>query len=83
MRHFLASKVIDRTENPLEYFSKNKNVFPSLHELNKKYACIPATSVPSERVFSKTGQVTNNRRNRLDPNNLDKIIFLNSHYSTD
>uniref|UniRef100_A0A8D8X7K5 Zinc finger BED domain-containing protein 1 n=1 Tax=Cacopsylla melanoneura TaxID=428564 RepID=A0A8D8X7K5_9HEMI len=82
MRHFLASKVIDRTENPLEYYSKNKNVFPTLHELNMKYACIPATSVPSERVFSKTGQVTNSRRNRLAPDNLDKIIFLNSYYSS-
>ncbi|KAI5702419.1 hypothetical protein M8J76_015356 [Diaphorina citri] len=57
-----------------QFFIQNKNVFPTLYNLNLKYACIPATSVPSERVFSKTGQLTNNRRNRLAPDNLDKII---------
>lgn len=40
---------------------------------------IPATSDPSERVFSKTGQIINERRNRLLPKNLDYIIFLNSN----
>lgn len=38
---------------------------------------IPATSVPSESVFSKPGQIVSARRNRLLPDNVDKLIFLN------
>jgi len=44
-----------------------------------KYLCITATSIPAERVFSKTGQITNDRRSRLIPTNLDYIIFLNGN----
>ncbi|KAE9522850.1 hypothetical protein AGLY_016747 [Aphis glycines] len=36
------------------------------------------TSILSERVFSKTELITNDRRNRLSPKNLDFIIFLNT-----
>jgi hypothetical protein len=33
----------------------------------------------SERVFSKTGQIINDRQSRLTSKNLDYIIFLNSN----
>lgn len=37
---------------------------------------IPATSVPTERRFSKSGQVTNDRRNRLPLKTLDTVIVI-------
>jgi len=40
---------------------------------------IPATSVPAESIFSKTGQIMSARRNRLLPDNLDTLIFLNKN----
>lgn len=78
IRQYIEMPPIDRKTNPLEFWKKHKLLFPELYELAMKYLCIPSTSVPSERVFSKTGQLTNLRRNRLGPKNLDKIIFLNS-----
>jgi hypothetical protein len=39
---------------------------------------VPATSVPSERIFSKEGLITNKRWNRLKEKNLDFLVFLNS-----
>lgn len=42
-------------------YSFGKNyiaTFPVLTKFTMKYAYIPATSVPTERVFSITGQVT-------------------------
>lgn len=36
-----------------------------------KYLSIPATLVPSEQLFSKTGQITNDRRSKLTPKNLN------------
>lgn len=40
--------------------------FPSLEQLFRRFHCVPATSVASERVFSKVGLITANKlRNRL------------------
>lgn len=50
-----------------------------LSEIALKYTMIPATSVPSERIFSKTGQIMSARRNRLLPDNLDTLIFLHKN----
>lgn len=79
MRQYLEMPHLERTKHPLEFWKKYKQTFPELYEISLKYLCVPATSVPSERVFSKTGQITNDRRNRLSPKNLDYIIFLNSN----
>jgi len=49
-----------------------------LSNIAEKYAIIPATSVPSERIFSKAGQILCARRNRL-PDNLDTLIFLSKN----
>ncbi|KAF0702725.1 zinc finger BED domain-containing protein 1-like [Aphis craccivora] len=79
MRQYLEMPHLERIKHPLEFWKKYKQTFPELYKINLKYLCVPATSVPSERVFSKTGQITNDRRNRLSPKNLDYIIFLNSN----
>jgi hypothetical protein len=50
---------------------------PELYKMKLKYLSFSATSVQLERVFTKTGQITNERRNRLSPKNVDLIIFLN------
>lgn len=62
-----------------EYWEKHKTLLNPLNEVALKYATIPATSVPSERIFSKTGQIMSARRNRLLPKNLDKLVFLNKN----
>jgi len=77
IRQYLEMPYLNRKQSPLDFWKKNKNTFPVLYMLQIKYLSVPATSVPSERVFSKAGQITNDRRNRLHPKNLDFIIFLN------
>lgn len=79
MRQYLEMPHLERTKNPLEFWKKYKLTILELYKISIKYLCVPATSVPSERVFSKTGQITNDRRNRLSTKKLDYIIFLNSN----
>lgn len=79
IRQYLEMPYLNRSKNPLDFWKQHKNTFPELYTLQLKYLCVPATSVPSERVFSKSGQITNDRRNRLHPKNLDYIVFLNSN----
>lgn len=79
IRQYLDMPLLDRRKNPLEFWKQHKHTLPDLYKMQLKYLCIPATSVPSERVFSKTGLMTNDHRNKLSPKILDYIIFLNSN----
>jgi len=40
---------------------------------------LPATSVPSEQVFSAASNVLTKKRARLLPKNLDKLVFLHQN----
>ncbi|CAI6353002.1 unnamed protein product [Macrosiphum euphorbiae] len=45
----------------------------------RRSLCVPATSVPSERVFSKAGQVLTQRRSRLTTSKVEKLIFVQAN----
>ena len=79
LRQYLEIPHLERTKSPLIFWQQYKQTFPEMYKLSIKYLSVPATSVPSERVFSKTEQITNDRLNRLSPKNLDVIIFLTSN----
>ena len=79
LRHYFEEPNIDRKNNPLEWWKINEKKFPRLHQIAKKYLCIPGSSVPSERLFSKAGQLVSERRNRLKPKNIDMMLFLNQN----
>jgi hypothetical protein len=44
--------------------------------LARKYLCIPATSAPSERVFTDAGLTISNKRASLHTQNAANLIFL-------
>jgi trimeric autotransporter adhesin len=62
--------------NPLEWFFNNRLMMPTLWELFKRVAPIPATSASSERVFSSAGATATKTRNRLMEDNLSRLVFL-------
>jgi len=62
--------------NPLEWWKYNAKRFPLLSELASRYLCIPATSAPSERVFSSAGLTIAQDRSRLDPALANELVFL-------
>jgi hypothetical protein len=41
-----------------------------------KYLCVPSTSVPSERIFSKAGEILSKKRNRISVKHLNNLIFF-------
>lgn len=62
-------------DNPLQWW-KGQSDLPLLSSLAKKYLCIPATSVASERVFSTAGDVVSAQRSVLRHDHIDQLIFL-------
>ena len=60
-------------------FEEKSQGFPirlALCRLARKYLTPPATSTDSERLFSVAGQVFDEKRARMLPDSLEKILFL-------
>ncbi|KAM7395653.1 hypothetical protein PAMA_007088 [Pampus argenteus] len=57
--------------DPMTWWKDNKHKYPRLAKLASAYLCVPATSVPSERVFSAAGLIVNRLRARLHPDHVD------------
>ena len=50
--------------------------FHHLMMLAKKYLAIPGSSVPSECLFSKAGELISEKRGQLKPKNVDILQLL-------
>lgn len=79
VRAFVEEPLVPRSSNPLIWWQSRGVVYPRLCEVMKRRLCIVATSVPSERIFSKTGQIISERRNRLSSSKVSQLVFLNAN----
>ncbi|KZC12193.1 Zinc finger BED domain-containing protein 4 [Dufourea novaeangliae] len=76
--NYLKERIEVLESDPVEYWKINAIRYPKLSKLAQKLLCCPATSVPSERIFSKAGNIVSKKRNRLKDSTVNKMLFLNS-----
>ncbi|XP_022042867.1 E3 SUMO-protein ligase ZBED1-like [Acanthochromis polyacanthus] len=76
LNSYLLSPVVDPDTDPLEWWRQHQPNFTRLSRLARKYLAIPATSAPSERVFSVGGGIVTCHRACLKPAVVDRLIFL-------
>jgi len=66
-------------DDPLAFWKGLKNTLPVLAVIARRYLAIPATSVPSERLFSEAGSIVSARRASLQPNRVRSLAFLHGY----
>lgn len=64
---------------PTTWWKANQKKYPRLAKFASTYLSVPATSVPSECMFSAAGLIVNRLRTRLHPKHVDMLIFLNKN----
>ena len=62
-----------------DFWLVKKDQFPIIYDLAMKYLCIPATSAPSERVFSVASKIISKFRNRINNENAGTILFVHGN----
>ncbi len=69
-----------RDSDPIERWVKQgRRLHPVMFEIAMKYLSLPATSVPSKRIFSTAGGVVTKKRNRLGEGSMWMLICLYSN----
>lgn len=79
IRSYLDEPRIQRAEDPLRWWKSKASVYPRLAQVMASRMCVVGTSVPSERIFSKTGQIISEGRNRISINKVRHLVFLNAN----
>ena len=65
--------------NVLTWWKQNSSKYPNISSLARETLVVQATSVPSERLFSKAGELISSKRSSLKPKNVNKLLFLNQN----
>ena len=63
-------------QDPVAWWWGKRDTLPNLFALSDTYLCVPASSTPSERVFSCAGHAISQERCRISPEKANMVIFL-------
>lgn len=67
------------SSSPLEWWKVNENRYAALAPVARQFLAVPATSTPSERIFSSSGLVVEKLRAALSAENVDALVFLHKN----
>ena len=73
---YFTEDVICLDDDPLKWWQLHQSGFPFVASLARRYLAIPATSVPSEVVFSAARLLVSKLRSSLRHKTVDASIFL-------
>ena len=76
IRYYQRLPIPSMESNSLEWWNVHKERLPIMYNLARKILAIPATSAPSERIFSIASRLFGKLRNNLSPDAVSDIIFL-------
>jgi len=65
--------------DPIQWWKLHEREFPTLSKLARELLATPATSVPVESNFSKSGRLVSKRRASLKPAKVEQLMFLHQN----
>ena len=68
----------DYNDNPLIFWKKFESKMPILSMISKSIFVIQSSSAASERVFSKSGEIIQDKRTNLNTEIVSSMLFLNT-----
>ncbi|CAG9819749.1 unnamed protein product [Phaedon cochleariae] len=77
VQRYLEDGLLERDKDPLTWWRQHAYNYPFLSKIVIEKMGSVATSVPSERIFSKMGQILTERRSRLTSDKVSKLVFMN------
>ena len=68
------------SSNPILFYKDHQSSLPILSRMIS-FFCTPASSVPSECMFSGGGTLISKKRTRLNPDKAEDLLFLDKNQS--
>jgi len=77
----VTSPALAMKDDAFAWWKSHEQDFPTIAQIARMYLCIPASSVPSERVFSAAGNILSAKRCNMSPQLLrDSVLcYENRH----
>ena len=79
VQDYLHQPVLDRSKDPLAFWSTHDSKYPHLASLTARYLAVPASSAPVERLFSIGGKIFRPERCRLSDMLFEELMFIRSN----
>jgi len=67
--------------DPLAWWKEEQAKYPTIARLAREFLAIPATSAPSERVWSRAAQVLTHKRSKIKSALSERIMFIRENSS--
>ena len=78
---YLKKDKIKFDQNPFEWWANKKSKYPILSRMARIYLAVPATSTPSERLFSDARNLLTSKRSKINSELFKRMIFLKRNSS--
>ena len=67
LKSFVKLPQLDPKDDPMKWWKENQQTYPTLAAVARQVLAIPASSAPTERVFSKMARVNAKGRASMKP----------------
>lgn len=78
LNNYITSLRAPKDTNVLQWWKSNTYLYPTIAKMARDYLCIPATSVPCERIFFEAGNVITVKRCSLSKERAIAQICINA-----
>lgn len=76
---YYKTKTPHLDQDPLVWWKEYEKTFPTLAHLARMFLAVPASQATTERTFSTAGNIVTEKRTRLTPEHVEKLVLFNKN----